>query len=126
MSYYRTGRVPNENTTPKGGFAPGQPGVQAEISDYALAGGRGRNTPYAFQVVSPQFAPPDGAQAGFNGDYSGLTIVNTTAHPIWSDTRNASPFPASSPDFQGVVRDEDVYTDSITLPDNGGGGHGGG
>src|SRR5437899_2822054 len=27
VSYYRTERVPNENTTPSGGFAPGQPGV---------------------------------------------------------------------------------------------------
>jgi hypothetical protein len=25
VSYYRTGRVPNENTVPSGGFAPGQP-----------------------------------------------------------------------------------------------------
>ncbi len=48
--------------------------------------------PYDFKVVSPVFAPPDGAQAGFNGDYSGLTINKAEgAHPIWSDTCNADP-----------------------------------
>ena len=120
VSYFRTDRVPNENTTPAGGFTPGQPGVQAELSDYALAGGLGLNTPYKFKVVSPQFQPPDGGQAGFNGDYSGLVLVGTTAHPIWSDTRNKSPF--TGPDSQGVVRDEDIFTISTSLPGGGGGG----
>jgi len=86
VSYYRTERVPNENTTPTGGFAPGQPGVQARNSDYVLAGGTGGATPYDFTVLSPAFPPPNGAQAGFNGDYSGLTINRSEeAHPIWSD-----------------------------------------
>lgn len=41
-----------------------------------------------FDVLSPVFAPPDGALAGFNGDYSGLTIPKgVDAHPIWSDKR---------------------------------------
>ncbi|HVS05450.1 MAG TPA: hypothetical protein VHK65_04710 [Candidatus Dormibacteraeota bacterium] len=118
VSYYRTDRIPNENSPTV--FAPGQPGVQQENSDYALAGGQGLNTPYAFTVVSPRFPPPDGNQAGFNGDYSGLTIVNTTAHPIWSDTRNTSPYPLSSQDYQGVVHDEDVFTIAVPVPD----GHG--
>src|SRR5262249_7329987 len=75
VSYYRTERVPNENTTPEGGFAPGQPGVQERNSDYVLAGGTNLAVPYNFKVVSPVFPPPDGIQAGFNGDYSGLTIT---------------------------------------------------
>src|SRR5215472_2547378 len=113
VSYFRSGRVPNENTTPMGGFAPGQPGVQQESSDYVLAGGRGLQTPFAFTVLSPEFAPPDGNQAGFNGDYSGLVINRAEeAHPIWSDTRNTNPFP-----LNGVVHDEDVFTQSVTLPD---------
>ncbi len=112
VSYYRTERVPNENMTPRGGFAPGQPGVQARNSDYVLAGGRSANTPYDFKVVSPVFAPPDGNQAGFNGDYSGLTInKGEDAHPIWSDTRNVNPYPEN-----GVVHDEDVFTDNVGLP----------
>jgi hypothetical protein len=158
VSYYRTARVPDENTTPEAGFAPCgqngvinmgasqtcQPGVGAESSDYVLAGGTGLAsitssgdsggkpgdkkpgdkrhdkrlgtdhlpTPFAYQVISPVFPPPDGIQSGFNGDYSGLTInTGTEAHPIWSDTRNASPYPGTM-----VGHDEDVFSDAIPLP----------
>jgi hypothetical protein len=113
VSYYRTQRVPNENTTPPAGFAPGQPGVQQGNSEYVLAGGRSLRTPFNFKAVSPVFAPPDGNQAGFNGDYSGLTINREgEAHPLWSDTRNVNPFP-----LNGVVHDEDVFTVAVTLPE---------
>jgi hypothetical protein len=89
------------------------PGVQEGRSDYVLAGGVGGNTPYDFDVLSPVFAPPDGAQAGFNGDYSGLTISQgVEAHPIWSDTRNADPFAPAN----GVVHDEDIFTAKENLP----------
>src|SRR5919108_27855 len=75
--------------------------------------GSGAATPYRFTVVSPEFPPPDGIQSGFNGDYSGLTINrDTEAHPIWSDTRNVNPFP-----LNGVVHDEDVFSDKTGLPD---------
>jgi hypothetical protein len=113
VSYFRSERVPNENSTPPGGFSPGQPGVQAENSDYVLAGGRATLTPFQFEVVSPVFPPPDGIQAGFNGDYSGLAIVGDDAHPIWSDTRNADP---AAP-LNGVTHDEDVFTLTHRLPD---------
>jgi hypothetical protein len=118
-SYYRTARVPNENTGSP--FALGDPGVGEENSDYVLAGGTGDHTPYAFRVVSVVFPPPDGIQTGFNGDYSGLTINRgMSAHPIWSDTRNVNPFP-----LNGVVHDEDVFTDTVGLPNgHGHGGHG--
>jgi hypothetical protein len=124
-SYYRTERVPNENATPAAGFAPCgpavvnlgasttcQPGVGAGNSDYVLAGGQSRQTPYDFTVVSPVFPPPDGIESGFNGDYSGLTITTgTEAHPIWSDTRDVNPFPEN-----GVAHDEDIFTDDTQLP----------
>src|SRR5581483_8578221 len=114
VSYYRTERVANENTTPDGGFAPGDPGVQQGNSDYVLAGGRAAATPYDFKVVSPVFPPPDGIQTGFNGDYSGLAInKGTDAHPIWSDTRNVDPYAPAN----GVVHDEDIFTDNVGLPD---------
>ena len=115
VSYFRTQRVPNENTTPPGGFAPGvNPGVQAGNSDYVLAGGRDLRVPYDFKVVSPVFPPPNGIQAGFNGDYSGLIINKAAdAHPIWSDTRNVDPFAPQD----GVVNDEDIFTDNVGLPD---------
>jgi len=124
VSYYRTQRIPNENTTPEGGFLscnPNQggdpkacsPGTGVKNSDYVLAGGTDRDTPYGFKVLSPVFPPPDGVQAGFNGDYSGLTInKGTEAHPIWSDTRNADPYTPAN----GVIRDEDVFTDTVDLP----------
>jgi hypothetical protein len=113
VSYYRTERVPNENTTPSGGFAPGQPGVDTGNSDYVLAGGTADNTPYDFKVVSVVFPPPDGAQTGFNGDYSGITINRgDDAHPIWSDTRSVDPFAPAN----GVIHDEDIFTDNVGLP----------
>jgi hypothetical protein len=113
VSYFRTQGVPNEGDG-RPVFAPGQPGVQAEPSQYFLAGGRGGRTPFAARQVSPTFAPPVGIQAGFNGDYSGLVIVGDRAHPIWSDTRNLAPAGqvAVTP-----APDEDVFTDSLELPD---------
>jgi hypothetical protein len=112
-SYFRSERVPNENFTPPGGFAPGQPGVQQANSDYVLAGGTSLAAPFNFLVVSPVFRPPDGIQAGFNGDYSGLTInQGAEAHPIWSDTRNVDPFAP----LNGVLHDEDIFTTARDLP----------
>jgi hypothetical protein len=113
ISYYRTGRVPNENNAPADGFNIGDPGVGQRMSDYVLSGGRKVSTPFAYQVLSPKFPAPDGIQAGFNGDYSGLVITpDGDAHPIWSDTRNAVP----NPDFNFVTHDEDVFTASRDLP----------
>src|SRR5947209_15218642 len=126
VSYYRTQRVPNEPLqagpsvvfapcTSTGTAPPGAnfcQGVDAGNSDYVLAGGTGAQTPYDFKVVSVVFPPPAGNQTGFNGDYSGLTInKGTDAHPIWSDTRNVNPYP-----LNGVVHDEDVFTDKVGLP----------
>jgi len=128
VSYFRTERVANENApgntfTGGGIFAPcdsngnPQPGTQGCAatgnSDYVLSGGTSGQTPYDFRVVSPVFPPPDGIQTGFNGDYSGLVVNRgTEAHPIWSDTRNVDPYAPSN----GVVHDEDVFTDTLGLP----------
>ena len=111
ISYYRTPVVPNEGT--QSVFAPGQPGVQAEPSQVFLSGGRSQRTPFAARSISPMFAPPQGNQAGFNGDYSGLAIVGETAHPVWSDTRNTAPAGqvATTP-----APDEDVFTDRVEVP----------
>jgi hypothetical protein len=127
VSYDRSERAPNENTTPAGGFAPCasaaasntgsstdcQPAVGATNSDYVLAGGTADNTPYAFKVVSPVFPPPDGIQSGFNGDYSGLTVNRgEEAHPFWADTRNVDPYSPAN----GVLHDEDIFSDQVQLP----------
>jgi hypothetical protein len=114
ISYYRTGRVPHENQPPPNGFALGDPGVGQKMSDYVLSGrsSHGHGS-FAFRVLSPKFPAPDGIQAGFNGDYSGITITpDGDAHPVWSDTRNRVP----NPDFNHVTYDEDVFTVSMDLP----------
>jgi hypothetical protein len=50
-------------------------------------------TPFNFVRLPPVSVPPDGVQAGFNGDYTGLTInLDAQARPVWSDTRNRDPF----------------------------------
>ena len=128
VSYYRTERVPTEATVPPEGFTPcdiplfggGTPcqaGVGASNSDYVIAGGTDLSAPYSFKVLSPVFPPPNGIQTGFNGDYSGLAINrDSEAHPIWSDTRNVDPYSPAN----GVVNDEDVFTDTVALPN----GHG--
>jgi hypothetical protein len=117
ISYYRTERVPNENTPPDGGFALGQPGVGQGTSDYVLSSGTALHTPYEYAVLSPRFPAPDGNQAGFNGDYSGLVITpDNRAHPIWSDTRNRVP----DPSFDHATVDEDVFTASHSLDVDGG------
>jgi len=129
VSYYRTQRVANENapnpdTFGGGGIfvlcdSSGDPGPDAQgcagtgNSDYVVAGGTGAQTPYDFKVVSPVFPPPDGIQTGFNGDYSGIVInKGSDSHPIWSDTRNVDPYAPSN----GVIHDEDVFTDNVGLP----------
>ncbi len=112
VSYYRTDRVPNENTA-TGPFAPGQPGVQARASDYVLAGGTSTSRAFAVTTLTPSFPPPGGDQFGFLGDYSGLTITpDGAAHPIWADTRNVDPLAPAN----GIVNDEDVFTTATGLP----------
>lgn len=114
IGYYRTDRVPNENNTPEGGFRIGMPGVGKKMSDYHLAGGTDIDrASYDMVPVSPKFPPPDGIQAGFIGDYSGLVISRgELAHPIWADTRNRVP----NPNFNLVTVDEDVFTVARNLP----------
>ncbi len=110
ISYYRTDRVKGENNPPPGGFGID---VANKMSDFVLSGGTALNTPFVFEVLSPRFPPPDGIQAGFNGDYSGIAVdANNVAHPIWSDTRNR----VLNPDFNKVGVDEDVLTVSRPVP----------
>ncbi len=108
LSFYVTRRVPNEYGH-HGTFRSGQPGVEKEESGYLLAVGKGLRDAFSVSSLAPSFPPPDGIQAGFNGDYSDLVVVGDAAHPIWSDTRNA--FKAST----GTFHDEDVFTTTRKL-----------
>ncbi len=113
VAYYRTARIPNENETPEGGWTVGMPGVAQELSDFVLAGGWNLATPFPYTVLSPKFPAPDGIQAGFNGDYTGLVVIGSgQAHPVWSDTRVDVP----DPSFDHGTVDEDVFTDRVPLP----------
>jgi hypothetical protein len=105
VAYYRSGRVPNESTH-SGLFVFGTGGVGSQTTQFAMATSSSSNGPWKRWAVSPAFASPNGAQQGYNGDYSGLAISGDIAHPLWSDTRNTV----------GVVRDEDVFTSSVSLP----------
>ena len=110
VSYYRTERVPNEDgnvlaPATRAAFAPGadRRGVGEGNSDYVLAGGTGGDTPYASASLSPVFPPPDGVQAGFNGDYSGLTINRGTTR-IRSGPTRATPTRSRRPTASSTTR----------------------
>ncbi len=69
------------------------------------------STPYTIQRVAFGFPPPDGNQAGFNGDYTGIAVSGGFAYPIWSDTRNNAQ--GLEP---GTGHDEDISIHRIGLP----------
>jgi hypothetical protein len=101
VSYYRS---PEPQT-------PAQIGTIGQ--EYFLSGGIRLETPFEQVQVAPMTPAPDGIQAGFNGDYSGLVVVGKVAHPIWSDTRDAVP---GSVGPQGVMHDEDIFTIAVHVP----------
>jgi hypothetical protein len=113
VSYYRT-QVPADQSGGQGATTTcGPTGTSVCNSDYVLAGGTSILTPFVYKVLTPLFPPPDGIQAGFNGDYSGVTIPKgVETHPIWSDTRNRDPYRPAN----GVDHDEDIFTTNVGLP----------
>jgi len=95
----------------------GPPFTQATTGqEYFLAGGEGLETPYLEVRAAPMTPGPDGIQAGFNGDYSGLVVIGTIAYPIWSDTRNKVPASVNTITPQGVIHDEDIFTIALRVP----------
>ena len=122
ISYYRTCQIPSETTAcpifSASVCRPSTPGVQDENSDYTLVGGSGLSTPFGGHPVSPTFAPPRGGRdAGFMGDYSGIALVGTTAHPIWADPRNTVPLAFREPEHdQRALNDEDIFTVATAVP----------
>lgn len=123
ISYYRTCQIPNEATAcpflSTSVCTPGTtPGVQNEPSDYDLMGGFNNETPYTGFPVSPVFAPPQGGrEVGFIGDYSGIVVLGTTAHPIWADPRNAVPPQFQEPQAdQRAINDNDIWTVATGVP----------
>ena len=53
------------------------------------------------------------------GDYSGLMLVGTTAHPIWADPRNVVPPGFRDPQTdQHAINDNDIFTVATRVPNS--------
>jgi hypothetical protein len=103
-------------------------------SDFSLSGSRDLAWFATDRVTSSsmpaptQFPGPNGGQ--FYGDYTGLTVTNEKAHPVWSDTRAKDVFlctgtgtPGNPPRLcSGVeangltANDQEMFTDSMSIP----------
>ena len=105
------------------------------FSDLSLSGSRdlarfGTDRVTTSSMPPPtQFPGPNGGQ--FYGDYTGLTVTNERAHPVWSDTRAVDVFlcpdsvtgrgnpprlcTATEPN--GLrANDQEMFTDSASIP----------
>ncbi|WP_139230021.1 sialidase family protein [Nocardioides terrae] len=104
-------------------------------SDISLSGSRdlarfGADRVTTSSMPPPtQFPGPNGGQ--FYGDYTGLTVTNEEAHPVWSDTRAVDVFlcpdsatGAGDPprlctatETNGLhANDQEMFTDSVRIP----------
>jgi hypothetical protein len=74
--------------------------------------------------------PPTEFSGQFYGDYAGVDATNTTAYPLWSDTRTVDEFlcpgtgtigsaptvcSGSAPNAP-FANDQDAYTAAVTIP----------
>ncbi len=105
------------------------------FSDLSLSGSRdltrfGTDRVTTSSMPPPtQFPGPNGGQ--FYGDYTGLTVTNERAHPVWSDTRAVDVFlcpdsvtgPGNPPRLctatepNGLrANDQEMFTDSASIP----------
>lgn len=109
-------------------------------SDFSLSGSRdltrfGTERVTTSSMPAPtEFEGPNGGQ--FYGDYTGLTVTNEQAHPVWSDTRSIDVFlcpgtatgpgnppqlcSATEPNGQ-VANDQEMFTASVPIPTSYGG-----
>jgi hypothetical protein len=105
-------------------------------SDFSLSGSRDMVNFGQIRVTSGSMPPPTEFPAPtgsgqFWGDYTGLSAVDSVAHPLWSDTRNPDIFlcpgtatgPGNPPKLcsgtenNGIVaNDEEMYTALVAIP----------
>jgi hypothetical protein len=104
-------------------------------SDFSLSGSSDLARFGTDRVTSGSMPPPTqfGGPAGgqFWGDYTGLTVTNEKAHPVWSDTRavdlfvcpNSATGPGNPPQLctatepNGLrANDQEMFTDSMNIP----------
>ncbi len=81
------------------------------------------------RVTSSSNPPPTQFSGQFMGDYIGVDATNSTAYPIWSDTRTVDEFicPGTGPGVPPTVcsgsapnapfaNDQDIYTAAVPIP----------
>ncbi|MEP7055101.1 MAG: sialidase family protein [Actinomycetota bacterium] len=85
---------------------------------------------HSMRATTASMPPPTQFGGVFYGDYTGLTVTGHTAHPLWSDTRNAELFlcpgtgvPGTPPDVctgsaanAPRANDQDAFTTRVNLP----------
>jgi hypothetical protein len=94
-------------------------------SDESLSGSLGLAAFGTRRVTSSSMPPPTEFSAQFLGDYAGLA-ADDVAHPFWTDTRNpdlflcpgaGAPAACTGPAAGiGTANDEDVFTDTVGVP----------
>lgn len=103
--------------------------------DFSLSGSRDLSHFDTTRVTSssmplPTAFPNAQGNSTFFGDYTGLTIVNEKAHPLWMDTRSPDLFLCPGTGAPGVppklctatepnglvANDQDIFTRAVNLP----------
>lgn len=77
------------------------------------------------RATSSSMPPPTEFSGTFYGDYTGLAVSDTTAHPVWPDTRTVDEFICSggapticagSAPNAPVANDQDIFTNGLAIP----------
>jgi len=99
-------------------------------SDITVSASDDRSTFAHKRATSSSMPPPTEFGGVFYGDYSGLTVTDKTAYPLWSDTRTVDEFLCPGTGTPGVpptvcagaapnaplANDQDVYTAGVPIP----------
>ena len=99
-------------------------------SDITVSASHDRVTFAHKRATSGPMPPPTQFAGLFYGDYAGLTVTDTTAYPVWSDTRTVDEFLCPGTGTPGVAptvcsgsapnapfaNDQDIYTAAVPIP----------
>jgi hypothetical protein len=99
-------------------------------SDITVSASHDRVTFAHKRVTSASMPPPTQFAGQFYGDYAGIAVTDTTAYPMWSDTRTVDEFlcpgtgtptvpptvcSGSAPNAP-FANDQDIYTAGVAIP----------
>jgi hypothetical protein len=99
-------------------------------SDITVSASHDRVTFAHKRATSASMPPPTQFAGQFYGDYAGIAVTDTTAYPLWSDTRTVDEFlcpgtgtPAVPPTVCSgsapnapFANDQDIYTAGVPIP----------